>query len=118
MKFETSGLSMVSLKDIAPSTQNNINTQFIILDKSKTTTMEGQYKTCLGVVADETGEAFEEGDIVRLTNGIFSFSHHNNLFTMVFVETPNMSEIIWVRDPNNSNKYARAHQAVISASMP
>ncbi|KAJ0017568.1 hypothetical protein Pint_11407 [Pistacia integerrima] len=118
MKFETSGVSMVSLKDITPSTQNNINTQFIILDKSKTTTMEGQYKACFGVVADETAVAFEAGDIVHLTYGIFSLSHHNNLFTMVFVETPNMSEISWVRDPNNSNKYVQEQQAVISASMP
>ncbi|KAJ0082267.1 hypothetical protein Patl1_11598 [Pistacia atlantica] len=118
MKFETSGVTMVSLKDIAPSTQNNINTQFIILDKSKTTTMEGQYKTCLGVVADEKAVAFEAGDIVRLTNGIFSFSHHNNLVLRAGKKTPNMSEISWVRDPNNSNKYVQAQQAVISASMP
>lgn len=142
LRIEIDATSMVSLKDIAPSAQNNINTQFIILEKSKTTTMEGQYKCCLGLVADETAavnfqfwqdecEAFEAGDIVRLTNGIFSFSHHNNLvlragkkgkiekvgeFTMVFVETPNMSKISWVRDPNNSNKYVQ--QGVPSASMP
>lgn len=130
---------MVSLKDIVPSAQYNINTQFIVLDKGRTT-MLGQNKICLALVADETAavhfqffgdecDAFEPGDIIRLTNGIFSYNTNNrNIldlragkkgtiekigeFTMTFVETPNMCEIRWVPDPNRSNKYLQ--EAVIS----
>ncbi|KAH7577465.1 hypothetical protein JRO89_XS01G0254600 [Xanthoceras sorbifolium] len=121
---------MVHLKDISPAAENNINTQFIVLDKMQPgLPKEGQSKTCLALVADETAavhfqfwedecEAFEAGDIVRLTNGIFS-TNRNNLvlragkrgkvekvgeFAMVFVETPNMSEIRWVADPTHSKK--------------
>ncbi|OVA11423.1 hypothetical protein BVC80_9003g44 [Macleaya cordata] len=127
---------MVSLKNIVPAAQNNINTQFILLEKDRPS-KEGQEKACLALVADETAsvhfhlwgtecDTFEPGDIIRLTNGIFSY-HRNNLilragkrgkaekvgeFTMVFVETPNMSEIRWVPDPNNSNKLVQ--ESVIS----
>ncbi|KAI3881315.1 hypothetical protein MKW92_008047 [Papaver armeniacum] len=122
---------MVSLKDIVPAAQNTINAQFILLDKERSPapTKQGQEKSCMALVADETAsvhfqlwgtecDAFEPGDIIRLTNGIFS-KNRNNLvlragkrgraekigeFTMVFVETPNMSEIDWVPDPNNSSK--------------
>ncbi|PON96685.1 Nucleic acid-binding, OB-fold containing protein [Trema orientale] len=127
---------MISLRDIVPAAQNNINTQFIVLEKGKTTT-EGQNKTCLALVADETAavhfqlwgdecEAFEGGDIVRLANGIFSYNRNSMVlragkrgkvekvgeFTMAYVETPNMSEIRWVPDPNNSKKYIQ--EAVVS----
>ncbi|KAJ4727568.1 SOSS complex subunit B like [Melia azedarach] len=129
-------MDMVALKDISPAAQNNINTQFIVLDKMRTT-MEGQNKTCLALVADETAavhfqfwqdecDAFEPGDVVRLTNGIFSYNRNNLVlragkrgrvekvgeFTVAFVETPNMSEIRWVPHPNNPKKYMQ--EAVIS----
>ncbi|CAK7348221.1 unnamed protein product [Dovyalis caffra] len=123
---------MVCLKDIVPAAENNINTRFIVLDKGRTK-LEGQNRTCLALVADETAsvhfqfwgdecDAFEPGDIVRLTNGIFSYNRNNSLvlragkrgsvekvgeFTMVFVETPNMSEITWIPDPDRSNKYVQ-----------
>ena len=101
--------------------------------------MEGRNKTCLALVADETASAhfqfwsdecdgFEPGDIIRLANGIFSYNRNNNLFlragrrgaiekvgefTMVFLETPNMSEIICIPDTNRSNKYVQ--DSVISS---
>lgn len=129
-------VEMISLKDIVPAAQNNINAQFILLDKGRST-FEGQHKTCLVLVADNTAavhfqlwgdecDAFESGDIIRLANGIFSFQRNSLVlragkrgkaekvgeFTMAFVETPNMSEIRWVPDPNNSKKYVQ--EAVIS----
>ena len=127
---------MLLLKDIAPAAQNNIDTKFILLEKGRTM-LEGQNKTCLALVADETAavhfqlwgdecDVFEPGDIISLSSGIFSY-HRNNLvlragkrgkiekvgeFTMAFVETPNMSEIRWVPDLNNSKKYVQ--ESVIS----
>ncbi|KAH1265445.1 SOSS complex subunit B [Glycine max] len=108
---------MILLKDIVPAAQNNIDTKFIILDKGKTT-VEGQNKICLALVADATAaihfqfwgdecDAFDSGDIICLTNGIFSYQHGNLIlragkrgklvkvggFTMAFVETPNMKII-------------------------
>ena len=128
---------MISLKDIVPAAQNNINAQFVLLDKGRVT-FEGQNKTCLALVADNTAavhfqlwgdecDAFETGDIILLANGIFSYQRNNLVlragkrgnakkvgeFTMAFVETPNMSEIHWVPDPNNSKKYVP--EAVISS---
>ncbi|PRQ26231.1 putative nucleic acid-binding protein [Rosa chinensis] len=127
---------MVSLKEIVPAAQNNIDTKFILLDKGSKT-IEGHNKTCLALVADETAavhfqlwgdecDAFEPGDIIQLANGIFSYNRNSLVlragkrgrvekvgeFTMVFVETPNLSEIHWVPDPNNSKKYIQ--DAVIS----
>lgn len=127
---------MVSLKDIVPAAQNNIDTKFILVDKGSKT-VEGHNKTCLALVADETAavhfqlwgdecDAFEPGDIIQLANGIFSYNRNSLVlragkrgkvdkvgeFTMVFVETPNMSEIRWIPDPNNSKKYIQ--EAVIS----
>ncbi|XP_050237939.1 uncharacterized protein LOC126687422 [Mercurialis annua] len=131
------GGSKVFVKDLVPSAQTNINTQFILLDKGRPT-MEGQNKTCLALVADETAavhfqlwgeecDAFEPGDIIGLSKGIFSYNRNNLVlragkrgsvekvgeFTMAYVETPNMSEIRWVPDANNSKKYVQ--EAVISA---
>ncbi|KAK9058961.1 hypothetical protein SSX86_021579 [Deinandra increscens subsp. villosa] len=131
---------MQSLKEIMPAARNNISTQFIVLEKGRTTFEGGgtQNKTCLGLVADESAsvhfqfrneecEAFQPGDIVRLTNGIFSYNRNTHLvlragqrgkvdkvgeFTMAFVESPNTSEILWVPDPNNSAKYIQ--ESVIS----
>uniref|UniRef100_A0A7N0SYJ0 SOSS complex subunit B homolog n=1 Tax=Kalanchoe fedtschenkoi TaxID=63787 RepID=A0A7N0SYJ0_KALFE len=126
----------VQLKDIVPAAKNNINVNFILLEKARPA-QEGQFKTCLALVADETAavhfllwgdecEAFERGDIIRLSNGIFSY-HRTNLvlrsgkrgkaekvgeFCKVFVETPNLSEIKWSPDPNNPEKYVQ--EAVLS----
>ncbi|KAF9622878.1 hypothetical protein IFM89_035008 [Coptis chinensis] len=123
---------MVVLKGISVSAQNTINTQFILVQKDDKLSKEGQEETCLALVADNTAsvhfllwgtecDAFDPGDIIRLTNGIFSYQ--NNLlvlragrrgktekvgeFTLTFVETPNMSEIRWVRDPNNPRKFVQ-----------
>lgn len=123
---------MQSLRDIIPAAQNNINSKFILLEKGRVIVLEGQHKTCLALVADETAavhfqlwgdecDAFEPGDILSLSNGIFSYNNHKQLvlragkrgkllkvgeFTMLFVENPNMSEIRWVPDPTRtSNTY-------------
>ena len=128
---------MLSLKDIVPAPLNNIDSRFILLDKGKIT-MEGQSKTCLALVADETAavlfllwggecDAFQPGDIIQLSRGIFSYRRNNLVlragkrgkiekdgeFTLSYVETPNMSEIHWVSDPNNPTKYVQGN--VISA---
>ncbi|XP_071691156.1 uncharacterized protein [Rutidosis leptorrhynchoides] len=131
---------MQALKEIVPAARNNINTRFIILEKGRITLEAGQSqtKTCLGLVADETAsvhfqfwdeecDVFQPGDIVCLSNGIFSYNRNKQLvlragkrgkvekvgeFTMVFVETPNMSEIAWVLDPNNSGTFIQ--ESVIS----
>ncbi|XP_060209317.1 uncharacterized protein LOC132636461 isoform X2 [Lycium barbarum] len=121
---------MQSLRDIVPAASNNINTKFVVLDKGRIA-LEGQQKMCLALVADETAavhfqmwgdecDAFEPGDIIRLENGIFSYSRNNLVvlragkrgkaekvgeFTMAYVETPNMSEIRWAPDPRNSKIY-------------
>ena len=122
---------MVFLKDIIPAATNTVNTKFIILEKGNTS-QEGKETTCMALVADETAsvhfqmwgdecQALEPGDIVQLTNGIFSY-HKNNLvlragkrgsvekvgeFTMTFVETPNLSEIRWGRDANNPKNFVQ-----------
>ncbi|KAL2904039.1 SOSS complex subunit B-like protein [Bienertia sinuspersici] len=122
---------MIYLKDIVPAASNNIDTRFILLDKGKVT-LEGQNKTCLALVANETGavhfqfwgcecDAFQPGDIIHLSNGIFSYQRSNLVlragkkgkiektgeFTLPYVETPNMSEFSWAPDPNNPKKYVR-----------
>ncbi|KAK3415646.1 hypothetical protein EUGRSUZ_H01617 [Eucalyptus grandis] len=103
---------MLSIKDISPAAQNNITTQFILLDK--------------GRFWGEECDLFKPGDIIRLTNGIFSYNRNHLLlragkrgniekageFTMTYVETRNISEMQWVPDPNNSKKYVQ--EAVIS----
>lgn len=112
----------MKLKDLVPAATNTVNTTFIVVDKAARPThanAHGREETCPLLVADETAavhfllwgtecDAFEPGDIVRLTSGIFSYHRGNNLFlragkrgrvekvgefTMMFVETPNMSEI-------------------------
>ncbi|KAI3756834.1 hypothetical protein L1987_56657 [Smallanthus sonchifolius] len=66
---------------------------------------------------NEECEAFQPGDIVRFSNGIFSYNRSDHLVLRAgkrvpFVESPNMSEILWVPDPNNSGKYIQ--ESVIS----
>ncbi|GAA0156350.1 damaged DNA-binding protein [Lithospermum erythrorhizon] len=123
---------MKCLKDIVPAAQNNIDTRFIILEKAGRVTIEGQQKSSLALVADETAavhfqlwgdecDAFETGDIVQLSNGIFSFNRNSLVlragkrgkaekvgeFTIAYVETPNISEIRWVPHPNDSKTYVQ-----------
>ncbi|CAH8346393.1 unnamed protein product [Eruca vesicaria subsp. sativa] len=133
----------VFLKDIVPAAQNNINTRFIILDKARSppaaAAAASSGKSCIALAADETAavhiqlwgeecEAFEAGDIVKLTNGIFSYVRNSGLllragkrgnmekmgeFTVAFVETPNVSEIQWSPDPENPKRYVK--KDVVSA---
>lgn len=111
---------------MVPSAQTNINTQLILLEKGRTEIVRQNW-TCLALVADETAavhfqfwsddcDSFEPGDIIHLINGIFSYNRNNLVlragkrgtikkvgeFTM-----PNMSEIHWASDPNNSKKYVQ-----------
>ncbi|XP_002991107.2 SOSS complex subunit B homolog [Selaginella moellendorffii] len=118
--------TMLKVRDLRPSVGNNINTTFIILEKYNASRSDGGILMCIALVADSTAsvhlqmwgaecDAFQPSDIVRLTNGIFSF-HKANLvlragkkgllekigeFSMVFVEIPNMSTMQWVQDPAN-----------------
>uniref|UniRef100_A0A0D9X0D6 SOSS complex subunit B homolog n=1 Tax=Leersia perrieri TaxID=77586 RepID=A0A0D9X0D6_9ORYZ len=126
---------MVQLKDLVPAATNNVNTTFIVLDKAARAPPHGRAdvareETCLALVADQTAaahfllwgaecDAFEPGDIVRLTDGIFSYHRANSLvlragrrgrtekvgeFTMLFVEAPNMSEVKWARYPGDPKR--------------
>ena len=129
------------LKDIVPAAQNNINTRFIILDKARSTSSPSATsgKSCIALAADETAsvhiqlwgdecDAFEAGDIVKLTNGIFSYVRNSGLllragkrgkmekvgeFAVAFVETPNVSETQWSPDPENPKRYIQS--GVVSA---
>jgi len=105
----------------------NINLTFIVLEKGPLSRIgEVGPLVSVALVADATAavhlqlwgnecDAFLPGDIVRLTNGVFSF-HKTNLvlragkkgqlektgeFTMVFSENVNMSKLQWVPDPLN-----------------
>ncbi|XP_014515995.1 SOSS complex subunit B homolog isoform X1 [Vigna radiata var. radiata] len=137
---------MVLLKDIVPAAQNNIETKFIVLEKGSTT-LEGKNRICLTLVADETAavhlqlwgdecDAFDSGDIIHLTKGIFSYQHGNLIlragnrgklekigeFTISYVEVPNMSEIHWIPHPSNSKNYIQNYiispQSRIFPSIP
>jgi hypothetical protein len=132
---------IMQLKDLVPAATNTVNTTFIVLDKAARpahANAHGREETCLSLVADETAaahfllwgaecDAFEPGDIVRLANGIFSYHRGSSLvlragkrgrvekvgeFTMLFVETPNMSELRWGRDPADPRKMVQ--EAVVS----
>ncbi|XP_078152208.1 nucleic acid-binding, OB-fold-like protein [Carex rostrata] len=121
---------LMQLKDLTPAASNTINTKFILVEKGRITEDgKEKTKTCIALVADETAsvqfqmwggecEAFQPGDIIRINKGIFS-RHRNKLvlragkkgavekvgeFTMVFVETPNMSEMRFVPDANHPSK--------------
>lgn len=125
---------VIALKDLVPAATNNVNSRFILLDKGVITTEGGVERTCMALVADETAavhfqlwgtecDAFAAGDIIRLSDGIFSYhKNKSNLvlragkrgktekvgeFTMLFVETPNMSEISWKQDPSHPKKFVQ-----------
>jgi len=100
---------------------------FIVLEKGKVDRMRDVHSTpiCFALVADQTAavnlqlwgaevENFHAGDIIRLTNGYFTL-HKQSLFLkagrrgnlervgefcMLFTETPNLSRVQWVSDPN------------------
>ncbi|CAG7896155.1 unnamed protein product, partial [Brassica rapa] len=124
-----------------PAAQNNINTRFIILDKARSISSPpaASGQSCIALAADETAavhiqlwgdecDAFEAGDIVNLTNGIFSYVRNGGLllragkrgkmekvgeFAVAFVETPNVSEIQWSPDPEYPKRYIQ--NGVVSA---
>uniref|UniRef100_A0ACD5UMB2 Uncharacterized protein n=1 Tax=Avena sativa TaxID=4498 RepID=A0ACD5UMB2_AVESA len=135
------GRNVMQLKDLVPAATNSVNATFIVLDKAARPAhgnAHGRDEMCLSLVADETAavhfllwgaecDAFEPGDIVRLTSGIFSYHKGNSLvlragkrgrvekvgeFTMLFVETPNMSEVQWGHDPGDPRKMVQ--EAVVS----
>ncbi|KAF0905983.1 hypothetical protein E2562_009004 [Oryza meyeriana var. granulata] len=135
---------VVQLKNLVPAAMNNVNTTFIVVDKAASAPpphgrADAREETCLALVADETAavhfllwgaecDAFEPGDIVRLTDGIFSYHRGPNSlvlragrrgrtekvgeFTTLFVETPNMSEVKWARDPGDPKRMVQ--EAVVS----
>jgi ssDNA-binding replication factor A large subunit len=100
-----------------------------LLRKEKSLRARTKEKTCTALVADETAsvnfqmwgpecEAFQPGDVIRISKGIFS-RHKNKLllragrrgavekvgeYTMLFVESPNMSEMRFVPDVNHPSK--------------
>lgn len=119
------------IKDLRPSVTTNINLTFIVLEKGPLSRIgEAGPLVSVALVADATAavhlqlwgpecDAFQPGDIVRLTNGVFSF-HKTNLvlragkkgtlektgeFTMVFSENVNMSKLQWVADPVNAKQW-------------
>ncbi|KQK15735.1 SOSS complex subunit B homolog [Brachypodium distachyon] len=142
MALKGAEATTVQLEDLVPAATNTVNTTFIVLDKAARQAHghahNGREETCMSLVADETAavhfmlwgaecEAFQPGDIVRLTGGIFSYHRGNSLvlragkrgraekvgeFTMLFVETPNMSEMRWGRDPGDPRKMVQ--EAVVS----
>lgn len=114
-------------QDLRPSAAANLNLTFIVLEKGALSRIgEAGPVVSVALVADATAavhlqlwgqecEFFNPGDIVRLTNGVFSF-HKTNLvlragkkgslekmgeFTMVFSENVNMSKLQWLQDPSN-----------------
>lgn len=68
-------------------------------------------------------DSFEAGDILVLTNDIFSYNRNNLVlragkrgnvkkvgeFCMAFVETPNLSEIRWGPDPSDPKKFVQLY---------
>eukprot|EP00241_Pyramimonas_parkeae_P021192 CAMPEP_0114326578 /NCGR_PEP_ID=MMETSP0059-20121206/29796_1 /TAXON_ID=36894 /ORGANISM="Pyramimonas parkeae, Strain CCMP726" /LENGTH=133 /DNA_ID=CAMNT_0001455555 /DNA_START=155 /DNA_END=556 /DNA_ORIENTATION=- len=104
------------LIDLRPST-SHVNAMFIVLEKGKVDRMRDVHSTpiCFALVAwGAEVENFHAGDIIRLTNGYFTL-HKQSLFLkagrrgnlervgefcMLFTETPNLSRVQWVSDPN------------------
>mmetsp|Transcript_1547 Transcript_1547/g.2669 ORF Transcript_1547/g.2669 Transcript_1547/m.2669 type:complete len:150 (-) Transcript_1547:422-871(-) len=110
--------------DLRPSIER-INTIFIILEKGKPDKVADHASTpiCYALVADQTAsvnlqlwgdevDAFQSGDIVKLTGGYFTF-HKSAMFLkagrrgriermgefcMLFTETPNLSRVQWQTD--------------------
>ncbi|KAI3831095.1 hypothetical protein MKW92_040820 [Papaver armeniacum] len=101
---------MVSLKDIVPAAQNTINAQFILLDKERS---PAPTKTrSREIMHGFSGRRNGISSLPVMGAGKRGRAEKIGEFTMVFVETPNMSEIDWVPDPNNSSKLVQG--AVIS----
>lgn len=127
LKRWTYGVYFICGQDLRPSVATNINLTFIVLEKGPLSRIgENGPLVSVALVADATAavhlqlwgpecDAFQPGDIVRITNGVFSF-HKTNLvlragkkgqlekigeFTMVFSENVNMSKLHWVADPLN-----------------
>eukprot|EP00850_Spirogloea_muscicola_P013805 SM000095S25019 [mRNA] locus=s95:530228:531524:- [translate_table: standard] len=122
---------LAKLCELRPSISNNVHSVFILLEKGVPARVsESGPMVSTALVADATAsvhfqlwgaevDAFQPGDIIRLTSGMFSF-HKSNLilragkkgtlekvgeFSMVFTETPNMSRLQWAQDPSNPKSY-------------
>eukprot|EP00026_Physarum_polycephalum_P019153 Phypoly_transcript_21024.p1 GENE.Phypoly_transcript_21024~~Phypoly_transcript_21024.p1 ORF type:complete len:216 (+),score=39.38 Phypoly_transcript_21024:83-649(+) len=106
----------------------HINCVFIVVEKGPITKTKDDHTIYQALVADYTGsintslwdtigEQVQPGDIIRLKGG-YSTLYKNSLmlypgkkgstdrigdFTLVFSETPNMSNIQWVTDPITKN---------------
>ncbi|GBG58915.1 hypothetical protein CBR_g24266 [Chara braunii] len=119
----------VMIEDLRPSPGNHVTTVFIVLEKPDARKIGGDHgagRICTALVADSTAavnlqlcgseiDAFKPGDIVRLTDGLFSFEKTNlalragrkghlekiGEFCMVFKEQPNMSRLQWVQEPSS-----------------
>ncbi|XP_010485303.1 PREDICTED: uncharacterized protein LOC104763654 [Camelina sativa] len=104
---------LLLLKDIVPAVQNNNGKNSIALAADETAAVHIQ------LWGDEC-EEFEAGDIVKLIREE-QWAHPQSWeawedgqeFTVAFVETPNISEIQWIPDPENPKRYIQS--AVVSA---
>lgn len=122
--------AQIVIKDLRPSALNNINTVFIVLEKGAMTKSESNMAMSMSLAADQTAavhlvlwgdecDYFQPGDIVRLTNGIFSTFYGNMVlragrkgklekvgeFTMLYAENPNMSKLLWVQESTNPSQW-------------
>lgn len=122
--------AQILIKDLRPTAYNNINTVFIILERGASVINDKNVAMSTSLVADHSaavhlqlwGDAckfFQPGDIVRLTNGIFSSVNGSMLlragkkgrlekvgeFTMVYTENPNMSKLQWVQELSNPTQW-------------
>lgn len=122
--------AQIMIKDLRPTAFNNINTLFIILEKGATVKNDKNLAMSICLAADQSAavhlqlwgdecDFFQPGDIVRLTNGIFSSVRGNMVlragrkgklekvgeFTMVYTEIPNMSKLQWVQEPSNPSQW-------------
>ncbi|KAI6678517.1 hypothetical protein NL676_039313 [Syzygium grande] len=71
-----------------------------------------RYSTCCTKQHNHAIHSFGQRNHLLLRAGKRGSIEKVGEFTMTYVETPNISEIRWVPDPNNSKKYVR--EAVIS----
>ncbi|WOG91952.1 hypothetical protein DCAR_0311207 [Daucus carota subsp. sativus] len=82
--------TIVFLKDRGPVVQNRVNMQFIFLGEGLAVLLQFWGEQC---------DALERGDIIHLNHCMVSYNHNT--------ETPNMSEIVLISDPNNSKIIGR-----------
>eukprot|EP00250_Pteridium_aquilinum_P009165 c18486_g1_i1 orf=796-1299(+) len=127
---QTAVPAQIMIKDLRPSALNNINIVFIILEKGAISRNDKGTIMSMNLAADPSAavhlqlwgnecEFFQPGDIVHMTQGIFSSFNGSMVlragrkgklekigeFTMVFAESPNMSKLQWVQEPSNPTKW-------------